>query len=63
MMNWFNQWKSIKSAPKDGTVILAYEPGNGCAVVKWMKNANAFTDCHGSILRPSVWMKIPKVPK
>lgn len=62
-------WQPIETAPKDGAVLLAWEPGfyqgkGGCALVTWFRGkwatvaASVSWDCH-----PSHWMPLPEPPE
>lgn len=68
MVDKMNKWKPIETAPKDGTVILAWvnEPEGFYALIQWCSfrlgwfdasNEDIYWDYH-----PSHWMKLPLHP-
>ena len=58
-----SEWQPIETAPKDGTVILVFEPGCGMAIVSWKpKSRPNWHDDHGATMHPTMWMPLPDAP-
>ena len=61
-----DQWQPIETAPKDGTLFLAYEKGEEMAVMEWSRRCNSFRVCADtewfSCLHPTHWMPLPVPP-
>lgn len=62
------KWRSIKSAPKDGTHILIYGFRNGepVYVIVYHAHKNKWIEANGlkyCIKNPSHWMPLEKPPK
>lgn len=56
------QWRGMGSAPKDGTDILFFEPGNGCTVGRWYGSLKKWSD-GDSYYDPTHWMPLPSPPE
>jgi uncharacterized protein (DUF2237 family) len=58
-------WQDISTAPKDGTRILLYRPGNGwCVVIAWWsESAGAYGDYAGFFKDATHWMPLPSPPE
>jgi len=62
-----SEWREISTAPKDGTRILVYEPGEQVSIVWWRKNTTYEAGGYwtpGAIYRhePTLWMPLPSPP-
>src|SRR5690606_22522039 len=63
-----DRWMPIESAPKDGTLILAYqESSGGTGVVSWANSPGDgvwLIDAYGAgWMYPTHWMPLPQPPK
>ena len=60
------KWQPIKTAPKDGTWILAWSDGD-YDVVQWIDDSFAvdgyFSPAAGGSIDPEYWMPLPNPPK
>lgn len=58
------KWKTIETAPKDGTNILGYDKPM-IRMIKWWNNGESWvvSDTSGLPFYPTHWMILPKPPK
>ena len=63
------QWQDIATAPKDGTLILAYFAGGGTSwyfdryVCRWISDLEMWSAKGVSGLQPDMWQPLPEPPK
>lgn len=59
-----SEWRTIDSAPKDGTSILCTAKGWGCAVLFWNASNEAWDDGDFKSHEdwPTHWMPLPAPP-
>ena len=62
------EWKTIDTAPKDGTEILCYPSDeSSVCIVEWNpdRNGGSWVDpCEGYYtFKPTHWMPLPKAPE
>jgi hypothetical protein len=60
-----SEWQPIETAPKDGTLILAYADSYyGIPFICYWADDNwRFHGKYPWVMRPDVWMAIPEPPK
>ena len=62
------EWKTIDSAPKDGSYVLTYNDSTGLIntpfyIHRWLKDKWVEVDASWFTTAPTHWMPLPKPPK
>lgn len=63
------EWQDISTAPKDGTFILLYSPGDGRADLGVWQDTVSWGECWTdddmfcNLLNPTHWIPLPPIPE